>query len=139
MDVLVLRAPADVERPSNDIPAHDAVNRHTVVLDEQPVANLTSITINRQRDTTQRIDDDQRDELFGKLIGPVVVRTVAYRDRKPVGVTVRAHQMVRCRFARSIRRIGRIWRRLGEWRIARAQRTVYLVGRDMMEADSRTP
>ena len=96
-----------------------------VVLDEDPVAPVGAVAVDRQRLALQRVQRHQRDQLLGKLPGPVVVGRVGDDRRQPVGVVPRAHQMVGRRLAGGIRAARIVARGLGERRIVvrRARRT----------------
>ena len=70
------------------IPATDVVGftqfarlKHTanstaVVFNVEPVADLLTITIDRERFAVQCIEDAERNELFREVIRPVVVRAI---------------------------------------------------------------
>ena len=76
---LVARADA-VRLP--DSPLHgDSQKRAHVILDVQPIAHIAAVTVNRKAGTAQRVDDHQRDQLLGKMIGAIVVRAVADERR----------------------------------------------------------
>ena len=49
-----------------------------MVADVNPVANVQAIAVNRDRLVVLQIRDEERDQFFRKLIGPVVIR--ATRD-----------------------------------------------------------
>ena len=49
----------------------------TVVFDVEPVADLLTITVDRQRFAVQCVKDTEGDKLFREVIRPVVVRTVS--------------------------------------------------------------
>ena len=72
----------------------------------QPVTNLLTIAINRQRFAAKRIDDHQGDELFGKLIRTVIVGAVGGEHRQAIGMMICAHQMVAGAFTRRIGAVG---------------------------------
>ena len=65
-----------------------------MVLDVQPVAHLLPVAVHRQRLAGEGIDDHQRDQLLGEVIGPVVVGAVGGEHRQAVGVVLGAHQVV---------------------------------------------
>ena len=81
----------------------------------------------------QRIQDHDGDQLFGKMIGPVVVGTIGDQHRKPVGFPPSAHQMVAGGFAGRIGAARVIRRGFGEFS-GGAQGTKDLVRRDMVKA-----
>ena len=115
-----------------------------MVFDEDPVAPVGAVAVDRQRLALQRVQRDQRDQLLRKLPGAVVVRGVARRGwaarrcgtrRAPDGPTPPCSPNRGCadrsawsrrtadRPARE-RRTPRRWRRDGSerWRGGRAQR-----------------
>src|SRR4051812_475039 len=57
-----------------------------MILDMEPIADVAAIAINRQRLPGDGVKDRQRNELFGKLIGPVIVGAIADRHRQAVRV-----------------------------------------------------
>ena len=72
----------------------------------QPVTDLLAIAIDRQWFASKRIDDHQRDELFGKLIRTVVVGAVGGEYRQAIGMVICAHQMVARGLACRVRAVG---------------------------------
>ena len=70
-----LRA-ADVVGLAGPPTLQDRGQRAGVVLDVQPVAHVGAVAIDRQRLALQRLQDDQRNELFREVVGPVVVGAV---------------------------------------------------------------
>ena len=110
-----------------------------MVLDMQPVAHLHAVAVDRQVAAVQRVDDEQWDQLFREVEGPVVVRAVRRGDIEPIGVMIGADQMVGRGLGRRVGRIGRVGRVLAEGGVVRPQRAIDLVGRDMMEAVGLSP
>ena len=66
-----------------------------MVFDIEPVAHVRALAVDGQRLALERIDDHQRDQLLGKMIGAVIVRAIADDGRQPVGVMPRVDQMIR--------------------------------------------
>ena len=62
--------------------------------DIQPVTHVQSPAVDRQRTVGEGAHDHERDELFRKLIRPVVIRAARDRDRQAVGTSIRAHEQV---------------------------------------------
>ncbi len=109
-----------------------------VVAHVKPVAHVHAVAINRHRLAREDALDDHRNQFFGKLKRPVIVRAIRDDRRQAVGVVICAHQHVARRLARGIRRIRRVRRRLGE--IARrAERAKNLIRGDMMKTEFRFP
>ena len=103
------------------------------IFDIEPVANVGSVAVNRKRDSFQRIEYGQWNELFGKLIRTVIVRGVADDHRQLISSVPGACQMVGPGLAGGIGRARLISRILSEPTL-RAQRAEDLVGRDVNEA-----
>jgi hypothetical protein len=70
-----------------------------MVLDVEPVTDLLTVAIDRQRLARQGVVDDQRDELFREVVRAVVVGAVGGQYRQAVGVVVGADEMVAGSFA----------------------------------------
>ena len=135
----------------------DEVDGARVVLHVEPVAHVLAPAVHRQRFAVAYIVDEQRDELFGELVRAVVVRAVCDNGRQPVGVVERPHEVVARGlrggiggmrlvlevFGEELLAVGQMvlpaGRLGGEWRIdafgaGHLQRTVHLVGGDVVEA-----
>ena len=102
-----------------------AHQRGGVVLDEDPVAPVGAVAVDRQRLAFQRVQRDQRDQLLRELPRAVVVGGVGDDGRQPVGVEPGAHQMVGRRLAGRIgaARIIAAWSRRTADPPGRARRT----------------
>src|SRR5262249_10477814 len=66
----------------------------SVIVDMEPIADLVAPSIDRQRLLGERLYDDQRDQLLGELVGPVVVRAVGGDRRQAKGGVPGAHQVI---------------------------------------------
>lgn len=64
----------------------DEVDGSGVVFHVEPVADVESLPIDRQRLAAPYVVDEQRDEFFRKLVRTIVVRAVGHYCRKSVGV-----------------------------------------------------
>ena len=134
VDVLPFVESADIVGFGDAAFVEDQVDGAGVVFDVEPVADILALAIDRQRPAVADVVDEQRDQLFGKLIGPVVVRAVGYDRRQTVGVVVGPHEMVGRGFGRRIGGVGIVAGFLCEERAVELQRTIYFVGRNMIEA-----
>ena len=137
VDVAHLVMTADVVHLA-DAPARDhEVDGPAVIGDIQPVAHIQPPPVHRQRTLGEGIDDHERDELFRKLIRPVVIRAARDRDRQTVGASVRAHEQVGRRLGAAVGRARAQRRLLGKQQLRPVERQVAvdLIGRDLMEAD----
>jgi hypothetical protein len=94
-------------------------DRGAVVADVQPVAHVLAVAVDRQRLAGERVDDHQRDQLFGELVRAVVVGAVGGEHRQAVGVVEGAHQVVGRRLAGANTAVRRVGRGLGERRRCR--------------------
>ena len=108
--------------------------RGDMVVDMQPVANVGALAIDRQRLAVQAIEDDQRNELFGEMVGTVVVGTVRDQRRQAVGVVPGADEMVGSSLRGGVGRMGRVGRLFGE-ESRFAQRTIHLIRGDVLESE----
>src|SRR5688572_2075614 len=79
--------------------------------------------------------DHQRDELFRKLVGPVVVRAVGDQSRKAIGAMPSQHQVVGSSLACRIWGAWIVGRRFAEQTIS-TERTEDFVGRDMEKTEA---
>ena len=114
------------------------IGRHVKVSEEvKEYATRKAAKIEKFYDRIQHVDvvlDHEGDQFFRKLITPVVVGTVGRQNRQAIRMVIGADQMVRRRLGRRIGRVGRVWGRLREIS-GFAKRTVYLVGRNVQEAE----
>ena len=94
--VVHLAGPASLEGQLQD-PA--------VIFHVQPLADLLSLAIYRQRTILQRIRRHKRNELFRMLIGSVVVARTGEDYRKAVGLKIGAGQQVAAGLAGGIRAV----------------------------------
>lgn len=104
----------------------------TVVLHEQPIADIPAVAVYGEPFPFERVQDHQRNQFLGELIGAVVVRAVRDERRQAVGVVVGADEMIRSGLRGGIGRIGSIGSLLGEV-AGRPERPVDFVGGDMQE------
>ena len=103
-----------------------------VILDVKPVAHILPVAVDRQHLPFKAVQNEERDQLFWKMVRTIIVRTVGYQSRQAMRAMPRHDQMIRCRFA------GGVWRA----RIIRGllvekalfHRSVDLVGRHVQEA-----
>src|SRR6266403_2721327 len=103
-----------------------------VVADVKPVANVHAVPVNRDWFAGEAALNDDRDELFGKLIGAVVVGAVGEDDRQAIGVVVSAHEHVAGGVAGGIGRVGRVGGGFGK-EAGRTEGAIDFVGGDVVE------
>ena len=65
-----------------------------MILNVEPVTDLVSFAVNRQRFAFKGIEDDKRDELFWEMVWPVIVGAVGYQCRETVGTLPCAYKVV---------------------------------------------
>src|SRR6266576_2639553 len=103
--------------------------RDWLFVDEQPVAHIGALAIDRQLQALERIDDDQRDQLFGKMIRAVIVRAVGHDHRQAVSVMPGADQMIGRGLRGGVGRTRIVGGRLAEQAFL-AERAEDFIGRD---------
>ncbi len=136
VDVATLVATADVIRLAQAPLQDDRPQRLHVIFDIEPVAHVGAVAVDGQRLAVQGVQDHQRDQLLGEMIGPVVVGAVRDHGRQAEGAVPGERQVV----ARGLRgRIGgaRIVGRILAEQPFLAQGAVDFVRRDMEEAEAR--
>src|SRR5579863_7831482 len=109
-------AAADVVDLSGYAATEYQLDAAAVILDVQPVTHVPTITVDRQGPSLENVDDHERDELLGKLIGTVVVRAIADGRLQAVGSMIGAHEMIGGRLGGRIRRVRSIGAALTEGR-----------------------
>ena len=108
-----------------------------MVADIEPVADVQPVAVHRQGLAGDRVMDHQRDQLFRKLPRTVVVRAVGRQRGQPVGVAVRAHQMIGTGLRGRVGTVRSVGRRLGKRRIVGTERAVHFVSRHMQQTEAR--
>ena len=107
-----------------------------VVADVEPVADVESVAIDRERLAVERIEDDERDQLFRKLKWAVIVGAIGGERRQSVGVLVGAHQVIAAGLGGGVGTVGLVGVGLGEGRVGFAERSVDLIGGDVEKAEA---
>src|SRR5690349_20771385 len=64
-----------------------------------PLSNIQSISIDRQRTVFHCVGDEDGNELLRELIGTVIVGTSRHEARKPIRFEIAEYPKVRARFA----------------------------------------
>ncbi|MNF83658.1 hypothetical protein D3C84_659830 [compost metagenome] len=103
VDVRLFVVSANVVRLADDTFGDYFEQRSCVILDEQPVADLQAVSVDRQRFAGQRVENHQRNQFFGEVERAIVVRAVGQQYRQPVGALPCADEVVRGRFAGGVR------------------------------------
>ena len=157
VDVLPFVKAADVVRLGNLPVMENHVDSAGVVFDKEPITNIFALAVNRKRLLVADVVDEQRNQLFGELVGAVVVGAVRHDGRHAVGVVERTDEVVGAGLGCGIRAMRRVLRgfveevvavgqvvlagacRRGErrrdaFRVVHLERTVDFVGRNVVEA-----
>ena len=69
-----------------------------VILDVKPVADILARAIDRDRLAVERVQDHDRDQLFGEMKRAVIVRAIGQHHRQAVGFVPGADQVIARRF-----------------------------------------
>ena len=129
VDIFHLVMAADVVDLSHPAFVNDQVDGFAVVLHIQPVADILSGAVDRERSVVQGVGDHQRNQLFRKMIGTVVIGAAADGYGQSVGPVIGQDQKVRRRLAGRIRAGGmnRCLIREKEIRPVQRQVSVYFI------------
>ena len=117
IDVFHAIASANVIDMSDLTALKHCADRSAMISDEQPVALVQSIAVNRQRSSLNRVQNHQRNQLLRKLIRAVVVAAARGDRRQRVRLVIRAHQMIGRGLGGRIRTVRRVRRLFVERRI----------------------
>ena len=136
VDVGTLIVAADVVDLADAALLQDQVDGMAVVLDEEPVADVLAVAVDRQLLVGQRVDDHQRDELLREVVRAVVVRAARDRRRDLVGAVVGHDEQVSTGLRSRIRARRLEIRLLREEQVRAVERQVAvdLIRRDLMVA-----
>src|SRR5262249_39056601 len=105
-------------------------NSAAMIADVNPVPDVPSAAVDRDRLILEQVCNEQGEQLFGKLIWTVVIRAARDERRKPEGMMVGAHKKIGRRLRRRIGAVGRK-RRLFAEGAGRSQAAINLIGRDL--------
>ena len=106
-----------------------------MIFDKQPVADLHTVAVNRQRFAVKRVQNHQRNEFFREMVGAVVVGTVGYDGRQTVCTQPCADEVVAGRFRGRVRAGRRVWRGFGKQIVCAVQIAIDFIGRNMVETE----
>ncbi len=90
--------PADIIAFAEPALFHHQQQSLGVIIDEQPVANIRALAIDRQRVAFQGVEDHQRDQFFREMIWPVIIGAIGVDHRQAIGMMPGADEMVRAGF-----------------------------------------
>ena len=131
LDVGHLVAAADVVDLACDAALQRGPDALAVIRDVDPVTDLHTVAVDRQRLAVQRVRHEEGDELLGILTRAERVAAPCDDRVDPVGVMPREHLQIAARLARRVR-AGRL-QRIGFAERPGVDRAVDLVGRDLHE------
>ena len=72
----------------------DQVDCLAVVFNVEPVTDIFSFTVDRERLISEGICYHQRDQLLRKLVRAIVIRAAAQGDRQAIGSVISHHEQV---------------------------------------------
>ena len=128
IDVLPFVEATDVVGLSDFALVEDEVDCTGMVHHIEPVAHVLALAIDRQRLAVTDVVDEQRYQLLGELVWPVVVGTVSHHGRHAVGVVERAHEVVAACFGSAVRAMGLVFQVFGEELVAVSQMVLATAG-----------
>lgn len=143
LQILFFVMTTDVVGLTDSASGDHGVERTGVIFHIEPIADLVTLAIDRQRLAFQGIEDHQRDQLLGEVIRAIVVGAIGHHGRQAISTAPSAYQMIaRCLGGR-VGTAGGIGGGFGEQRqwltgshlIRMGEVTVHLVGGDMVEAE----
>ena len=94
VDVLPFVETTDIVGISNLSLMENQVDGTGMIDDIEPVANVLTLAIDRQRLTMADIIDEQRNQFLRELIGAVVVRAVGDDNGHAIGIVEGTHEVV---------------------------------------------
>src|SRR5699024_1974642 len=94
----------------------------------QPVADIFAIAVYRKVLSVKGVVDNQRNQLFRELIGPVIIAAVGDVGRETIGVHIRFHQHIGRSLAGGVGTVRIVGSRLIEVLPFFFQGAVHLIG-----------
>ena len=104
INVLHFIVATDVVDLANASLMDDQIDSFTMILHIQPISDIPSFTVDRQRFVVQTIDDHQRDQLLREVIRTVVVGTARNCCRKSKRAVIGLYKKIRTCFRGAIGR-----------------------------------
>ena len=135
-DIGLFVQPANIVGLAGSAFLQDEPDGGRVIFHIKPIANLHAIAVNGEGFLLESIEDNQRNQFLGKMIGPVIVGTVRRKCRQAIRVLVSAHEVITCRFRSGVRAIGLKIMLFGEGRCSEGQRAINFIRRDVEKAES---
>src|SRR5262245_16883188 len=106
VDVPAFASPANVVSFTQAAVLQNEQERGGVIIDKYPVADVHSITVNRQWLVFDCIENCEGDQLLGELVRAVVVPAAGDNSRQVIGMNKSRHQVIGGCFARRVGRVG---------------------------------
>ena len=106
-----------------------------VVFDKKPIADLLAVAIDGEGLSIERIEDHQGDELFGKMVGAVVVRAIRREGGEAVGVLEGPDEVVAGGFGGGVGAVRCEGGGLRKGGVVRSESSVNFISRDMEETE----
>lgn len=139
IDVLPLIEAADIICVASRTFVEDKIDRTRMIFYKQPVTHVLTLAVDRKWFSMADIVDKERDKLLRELIWSVVVGAVGHDRRQLICVMVCSHEMVaRCLGCR-IGRVGIVFGFFRKECAVKFQRTIDLVGGNVVEEFSVEP
>ena len=114
--------------------AENQIDGTAVIVDVQPLPPVLGGGVERQGLVVEGLGREQRDDLLGELVGPVVVAAVGDGGREPEGLHVGPYGVVGAGLGGVVGRAGAVGRLLGEHLVRiEGQIPVDLAGGDVVE------
>ena len=130
IDVLDLLVAAEVIDLAFAPLSQGRVDAPTVIENVDPIADIFAFAVNRDRLVLDQVGNEQRNDLFGKLVGTVIVRAARGDRGETERVALRSHQEIGRRLRRRVGAVGRDRRLFGE-KACGSEAAVNFVGRNL--------
>src|SRR5258705_12057377 len=95
VEVCPFVATADIVRLARPPFSKDQMKRSGMIFDIEPVADIGAFSIDRKRFTLHGIENDQWNQLLGKMVWSIVIRAVRNHNWKAIGAMPCHGQMIR--------------------------------------------
>ena len=117
VDILHFVMAADVIDLPYSAVLEDKVDGFAMIFNIKPVAYIETLPVDRERFVVETVDDHERNELFGEMIGAIVVAATGNSRREAVSTMVGLDEKVSPGFGGGIGRRGVDGGGLGEEKI----------------------
>src|SRR3569832_1247057 len=107
---------------------NDDIDRTAMVSDIQPIPNVLSIPLNRQGFAQHDVDTHQGYQLYGEMVGAVIIGTIGDDGRHTIGMVVSTGEVVAACFGCRIGAIGGVRGGFGKRVVIRPKRPIDFIG-----------